>query len=242
MRRFSIPPPIQVSTVAHLVSSLKFSSVRHSYTSPKRGTELWHNASRPCPTSHPWGCGSLFLRFEVLLYLIRIFLAQLPTRQHAHYRLYVDSLDCLTRFLIKTPDVDAGCKSSLDTNSRFHISSSSDAFKVLRSNQFFRWHEISGHPVDRPWSLWADAVDPSHLHRLVSMREEISQGRRDGNLQFKYENGTWVQLEVRPFRCRMGSQGADRGAARQFRRVTEFGPEVSYIGKFSSSKYACWSC
>ncbi|KAM0750815.1 hypothetical protein T439DRAFT_356557 [Meredithblackwellia eburnea MCA 4105] len=72
------------------------------------------------------------------------------------------------------------------------------------------WHEITGHPIDRPLSNWEESVDPEDLPMLLVLRDEIKAGRERGSIQFRYKVGTWVQLE--------------------FRAVSEFGPSVAYIG------------
>lgn len=63
----------------------------------------------------------------------------------------------------------------------------------------YRWHEISGHPPDRPLSDWAEAVHPDDLHILQQLVTEIQdEGRQSANVQFRYKHGRWAQLEVRP--------------------------------------------
>ncbi|KAM0750434.1 hypothetical protein T439DRAFT_381120 [Meredithblackwellia eburnea MCA 4105] len=73
-----------------------------------------------------------------------------------------------------------------------------------------RWHEISSHPIDRPYERWAEVVEPDDLPMLVALGDEIKSGRNSGQIQYRYLNGTWVQLE--------------------FKRVHEFGPGVAYLG------------
>ncbi|KAM0750864.1 hypothetical protein T439DRAFT_325909 [Meredithblackwellia eburnea MCA 4105] len=79
-----------------------------------------------------------------------------------------------------------------------------------------RWHEITGHPSDRPLIQWKDVVEPEDLPRLVFELEQAISGQPHGSIQYRYratqdrDHQTWVQLELR--------------------RSTEFGPEVTLVG------------
>lgn len=61
----------------------------------------------------------------------------------------------------------------------------------------YRFHEITGHPAERPLEEWATEVSDRDLPELLRMQGEIANGSASGSLQFQYRNGRWVQLEVR---------------------------------------------
>ncbi|KAL8292793.1 hypothetical protein RQP46_001405 [Phenoliferia psychrophenolica] len=73
-----------------------------------------------------------------------------------------------------------------------------------------RWHEISGHPPDRPLSEWMEAVVPEDLHLIYNLHADVQASGSAASIQYRYRNGRWAQLE--------------------FRKVDAFGPSVAFLG------------